>query len=201
MAIRTLSPDDLPAAGEILLQSFKHYEVMRYMFTNAEGDYNALVTEFLLFFCRMSLAHSWPCLGLFENGELLAVTAGRGADDQLQQSFNDEFDRFCEKVGPEAAQQIQRYEQGSADMHHDQPHYFVEVIGVHPDHQGKGYAKELLIAVEQISNQDPLSTGVCLNTESPGNVPFYQRMGYQLTIDRAIDNIHSWCFFKAKQSP
>ena len=198
MNIRTLSHKELPAAGEILLHSFRDYEVMRYMFNQAKGDYDALVTEFLLYFCRMSLAHNWPCLGLFENNKLLAVTAGRGVEEELQQSFIDEFDHFCAKVGTKAAEKIHRYEQGSADMHHSEPHYFVEVIGVHPEHQGKGYAKELLLAFELASQQDPVSTGVCLNTESPGNVPFYEHMGYTLTIDRAIDNIHSWCFFKAQ---
>ena len=47
-----------------------------------------------------------------------------------------------------------------------------------------------------MSERHPDSTGVCLNTESVGNVSFYEHMGYRIVGHRPIDILETWCMFR-----
>jgi ribosomal protein S18 acetylase RimI-like enzyme len=54
------------------------------------------------------------------------------------------------------------------------------MIGVRPESQGQGYARQLLEEVRRRSERHPCSTGVALDTENAENVAIYERLGYQV---------------------
>jgi ribosomal protein S18 acetylase RimI-like enzyme len=47
------------------------------------------------------------------------------------------------------------------------------MIGVRPDAQRRGIARQLIDAVKERARSDPESTGITLNTESESNLPFF----------------------------
>jgi GNAT superfamily N-acetyltransferase len=58
------------------------------------------------------------------------------------------------------------------------PYFTVEMLGVHPDHQGKGVGGMLLRAIRTTGEDDPLISGIYLNTASEGNRAFYENRGF-----------------------
>ena len=61
-----------------------------------------------------------------------------------------------------------------------EPHFYLLILAAHPDFQGTGCGRILLEALQARSARDPRSKGVCLETENPRNVPFYEHIGYRV---------------------
>ncbi|AFZ28429.1 acetyltransferase (plasmid) [Cylindrospermum stagnale PCC 7417] len=84
--------------------------------------------------------------------------------------------------------------------HPSEPHYYLTPLGVHPDFQGKGYARTLLEALHARSEAHPLSTGVYLDTGNPRIVSFYERFGYHTTAQLKINNMETFMMFRPNTS-
>lgn len=59
-----------------------------------------------------------------------------------------------------------------------EPHYYLFVLGVDPDHQRKGLGSQLLTPM--LERCDREGTRAYLETSLPANVPFYTRSGFQV---------------------
>jgi GNAT superfamily N-acetyltransferase len=59
-----------------------------------------------------------------------------------------------------------------------QPHWYVLILGVHPDHQGKGLGGELLRQVLQRAEEDRVA--VYLESSNPRNLDFYRKYGFEV---------------------
>lgn len=77
-----------------------------------------------------------------------------------------------------------------------EPHWYVMVLGVHPDHCGKGYGKTLLEPV--MKNAEANGEPVYLETAQPKNVSFYEKLGFRV-IRELVDptsELKMWTFRK-----
>ncbi len=63
-------------------------------------------------------------------------------------------------------------------MHPLQPHWYILILGVHPDHQGNGLGGELLKHVLQRADEQRVD--VYLESSNPRNLDFYRRYGFQV---------------------
>jgi len=81
-----------------------------------------------------------------------------------------------------------------------EPHYYLTLLGVPPDFQGRGYARTLLEAVHACSEAHPLSTGVYVETGNPRNVSFYEHFGYHTTAQLNINSMETFIMFRPNQS-
>jgi ribosomal protein S18 acetylase RimI-like enzyme len=67
-----------------------------------------------------------------------------------------------------------------AERHHPgTPHWYLGVLGIDPDHQGKGLGSELLGPVLQRCDTDGL--GAYLESSKQANLAFYGRHGFEVT--------------------
>ena len=198
MNIFSIKEQDLVEAAKILSSSFKDYEVMRYLFNDSGSDYETHITEFFLAFYQFGLANNWPCYGVKVNGQWVAVALGCNSSEQeIIKGSDDALTEFYKKISPQATHRIEQYEQQADEAHPKTPHFFIDSIGTHPDHQGKGYAKALILKYQELSRADKYSTGVGLNTESENNIRFYQYLGYQVKAQQKIGSLTSWSLFRA----
>lgn len=63
------------------------------------------------------------------------------------------------------------------------PHWYLEAIGVEPDHQGAGLGSALVRA--GIARADRDKTPVYLETETEGNVGYYEYLGFGV-VDQIV---------------
>ncbi|MCL4540292.1 MAG: GNAT family N-acetyltransferase, partial [Bacteroidetes bacterium] len=64
-------------------------------------------------------------------------------------------------------------------VHLREPHWYIQVLGVHPNHQGKGLGGKLLRPVLQ--KADEAGVAVYLESSNPKNLDFYRKHGFKVT--------------------
>jgi GNAT superfamily N-acetyltransferase len=74
------------------------------------------------------------------------------------------------------------------------PHYFLDVLGTHPDHAGHGYGLSLLAA--NLAEIDAAGAPVFLETSKPHNLPLYERLGFrverEVEVVPGVNSTHMW---------
>ena len=81
-----------------------------------------------------------------------------------------------------------------------EPHFYLLILAVHPDFQGSGCGRTLLESLQARSEREPRSKGVCLETENPNNVPFYQHIGYRATARNRYADLEIITLFRSDKS-
>ncbi|HXE99711.1 MAG TPA: GNAT family N-acetyltransferase [Solirubrobacterales bacterium] len=74
----------------------------------------------------------------------------------------------------EVMELLERFE----DAHpREQPHYYLSLLGTHPDHRGKGLGMALL--VQNLERIDAEGVPAFLESSNPGNNARYERLGFR----------------------
>lgn len=73
-----------------------------------------------------------------------------------------------------------------------EPHWYLWVLGVEPEHQGQGIGGSLLRA--GLARADASQLPCYLETMKPENVPLYQKFGFKVVEEADIpgSNVHVW---------
>ena len=115
------------------------------------------------------------------------------ADDLLE-----EWDRL-ESTIPGFTDRLAIYDEIAARGMPPVPHYYLGVIGVHPDMHSRGVGTQLLETFCGLSASDPLSRGVYLETAQEANLRFYERAGFEQTGSGSLGNSKLWCMYLPQQ--
>jgi ribosomal protein S18 acetylase RimI-like enzyme len=99
------------------------------------------------------------------------------------------------QVGLSALLRMNGAEDYTRNMHKRclaEPHWYLWVLGVDPEHQGKGIGGALLRA--GLERADASSLPCYLETMNPNNVPLYQKFGFTIAEEGDIpgSNVHTW---------
>lgn len=195
MEVRQLSRKDKSEVVSVLKTAFREYPVMRYVLRTTGEAYEKQLEALVDFFCEVRFIHDWPVLGIFADGTLVAsalVNEPFAGPVPLPQP---ELEQLREVIGEEAHERNMRYEEESNQGEPSEPHHFLGMIGVLPEHQGNGYARDLLNSVKEMALRHPESRGICLNTEDKDNLTFYRHFGYEVISEFDVVGLHSWCMF------
>ncbi len=201
MTVERLTEADREHVIDVLAAAFHDYPVMRFALADAGDEYGARLRELIGFYCDARLTRGWPVLGIRQGEDLVAAALVSEPRDLLAPpELTRKHRRVATIIGPEAFERMARYERQSTGHEPDEPHYFLGMIGVAPGHQGSGYGRILLEHIQAMSEADPVSTGVTLSTEDPSNVPYYERVGYHVTAEAHVGEIHTWSMFRPNRS-
>src|SRR5262249_39941866 len=132
---------------------------------------------------------------IFDSNSLVAVALMDVSSLKPWAEQQAELARLKKIIGDEAYARVELYERTTAAAEPSEPHHFLGMLGVLPEHRGKNFGRILLEEVKNISAADPQSTGVCLTTEDVQNVSYYQHFGYHVISETKIAELHSWCMF------
>ncbi|KIH84158.1 Histone acetyltransferase HPA2 [Pseudomonas batumici] len=77
------------------------------------------------------------------------------------------------------------------------PHCYLSLIGVHPDGQGRGFGRRLMMDAFDRSQSHGRSTGIALDTENEANVALYQRWGFRTLASVDLGGVTAHCLFRS----
>jgi GNAT superfamily N-acetyltransferase len=80
-------------------------------------------------------------------------------------------------IGPRAPAVINLLERFETSHPRDQGHYYLSLLGVHPDYKGNGLGMALL--AENLERLDSENVPSYLESSNPGNNHRYERLGYR----------------------
>jgi GNAT superfamily N-acetyltransferase len=182
---------------DTLCESFYDYPVMRYVLKDAGSDYDARLTRLLGYFTDSRFSRGWPVLGVIRQRRLLAaanINPPHGAPQPP--SLRQRYEQLCQELGRASIARFEAFANACAPLEPNDPHYNLGMLGVRRECQGRGYARLLLDAVHEMSARDPDSTGVVLTTETPDNLPFYERFGYRVVGHAQVDELQTWTLLR-----
>ncbi len=73
--------------------------------------------------------------------------------------------------------QIVEFMSGKAESHIGKEYWYLSIVGILPEFQGKGLGPELIKGV--LKKTDTIEVPTYLETFTPRNMTFYQRLGYK----------------------
>ena len=196
MKIERLTREHKAEVVSVLSAAFHDYPVMRFVLKSEGADYEKDLNALVGFFCEVRLTRDWPVLGIrAEDGSLAAAAL---VNDVLLNPLplpEEPLQQLKQTIGEEAYERLVAYENQSSIGEPKVLHHFLGMIGVHPNYQKKGNAAALMNFVKEIASKNPDSNGVCLSTEIPWNVRFYEHHGYRVISEADVGELHSWCMF------
>jgi len=177
-----LSADRFEDVVTAFSDAFRDYAVMRYVIGEAGDEYDERLRSLVGYFTASRFLRGYPVLGIESNdGRILAAANinpphGVAAPPELTKTY----EALAAGLGDAAIARYQAFMAAAEPLEPDEPHYYLGMLGVVRDAQGRGYARRLLEAVHAMSRAAPESRGVSLTTETPKNLSFYEHFGYRI---------------------
>lgn len=81
------------------------------------------------------------------------------------------------QIGLRAAEVLELFERMERAHPHGQPHYYLSLLGTHPDHRGKGVGMALL--ADNLAKIDSEGMPAYLESSNPDNDSRYERLGFE----------------------
>jgi ribosomal protein S18 acetylase RimI-like enzyme len=185
---------------EVLATAFSEYPVFQYVLGQGEPSFGEKIRLLVDFFSDIRYQMGGPPLVIRQEKKAVAAALVDPADTG---PFTDDLRRILrglmKTVGPNEMARMELYERLCKRMEPEQPHYYLGMIGVLPEHQGQGYARRMLDHIHKMVDTDPKARGIALNTENPNNVPIYRYFGYEVIEEAELGPLHTWCMFRPSE--
>lgn len=192
-----LTAADLPQATEVLTNAFLQDPLMGFFFGSDLNIRREGIRAVLGITCRIRIELGEPLVGIEVDGRLAAVAClvPPGKRDWAA-SLEAAWEEFVGSIGQEAAARLGRY--GALHERHDmtEPHYYLVALGVHPDFKGQGFGGRLMEYCISLSEADPKSIGLALDTENTVNLSFYQHYGLKVKASELLDELQVFFLFR-----
>ena len=166
---------DLDALTETIGLAFADDPVWSRTLAHPDGD---LVDRAA--FWRLSLqgALRFPWLWMWEGAEAAAVWIPPG-EDELSPDQASARERLAKtSLGPRGASYLEAVDRCFvAARPHDEPHYYLSLLGTHPAHRGRGLGVALV--AENLTRIDAEGAVAYLESSNPANDRRYERLGFE----------------------
>jgi ribosomal protein S18 acetylase RimI-like enzyme len=195
--VRLIKEDDIDAAATSLAAAFMKDPLQSYTFPDEQERKEKSPAHFKAFLQY----------GL-KFGDVYTINETAGAAVWLRPNETDVTPEKAEEggltklpqlLGEEAAGRFFSTLEFISPFHEQdvpEPHWYLMVVGVHPDFCGKGFGKSLLEPV--IKKAETNGEPVYLETAQPGNISFYEKLGFRV-IRELVDptsKLKMWTFIK-----
>ena len=171
---RVARPADLDTVTTIITLAFAEDPVWGPAFAGAPGpDERREIWR-----CYLDAAMRFPCTWLSAGGEAASVWYPPGADEMTA----DQWDAFVallrQHLGPDADRVVDLFERFEAAHPRAEPHYYLSLLGTHPDHRGAGHGMRLL--ADNLELIDAEGMPAYLESTNVANNPRYGRVGFEV---------------------
>ena len=175
-AVRHAVMADLDALEVSLADAFFDDPMMEWIYPDPKSR-TVLGRQFM----RVALDIGFPHGHVYTAGANVAGAIWSPPDVEL---FDDDavttfFTLIGEQLGPRA-EEVGAGLMAVSECHpHDEPHFYLFVLGTSSAHQGKGLGSKMMRDV--LDRCDRQGLGVYLESSNIRNVPFYERHGFRVT--------------------
>ncbi|GAA2044001.1 MULTISPECIES: GNAT family N-acetyltransferase [Streptomyces] len=186
--VRPAEPQDTPRAVRTLGRALAGYPALRHT-VDPDGRAERVTAIQELFFTRVGLeaGRVWVADG----GDAVAVwtTPHNGNAGAV---FAEIGPRLAELCGTRAAAQ-EALDTALAPHRPTEPVWFLATVGVTPERQGAGLGGAVLRPGIEAAEAEGVTA--FLETSDPRNLPFYQRLGFEISADvtPADGGPRTWC--------
>ncbi len=197
-SVDKLKETDAAAIIDLFCNAFYDYPVMRMVLGDIGAEYDRQLKNLIELFVMRRVWNKDPLLGIYQDDKLAAAATLTDPLEKTNLPATDaEQAAYWEKLGSAAEARYKKLGRIWRGFVIEEPHYHVNMIGVHSGFQGQGLAGRLLQVVHEMSAKDDHSAGVSLSTENSSNVSFYQYLGYEI-IDHEVYSpaLETWGFYR-----
>jgi ribosomal protein S18 acetylase RimI-like enzyme len=179
--MRAATTADLEAIGQTLAGAFEHDPLWGWAFEEAERERKiAALAEVFGFCAAAALGLGW--VRVTDGVEAVALWIPPGAPEMSPADAERLPGVVAAACGPESAKRVLDLFGAFEDNHpHEPPHFYLSLLGTHPDHAGHGHGLGLVAdCLAEIDAGDPPAAAF-LESSNPANVPRYERLGFRPT--------------------
>jgi len=178
---RVATHDDAATATEILVKAFYNCPTWGWVFpdpTSRAEQHRA----FWGLLVEGGLRFPWVWLGAGEVTTSVWIPPGESELSPEQEAALEPMLKAL--MGPASARVMAALETFDANHPHDEPHYYLSLLGTDPAHYGNGYGLGLLEANLRLIDAE--GAPAYLESSNPANVPLYERYGFRLLSSFAL---------------
>jgi GNAT superfamily N-acetyltransferase len=168
--VRVATHDDLDGAAETLTLAFEADPLWSWAFPDPQ-TLNA--------WWRFNLegALRYPCVWVTDEYAAVSVWIPPGGDE-LSEAQEAAVEPLLASLVGARAEELQTLLHRFEGAHPSgPPHYYLSLLGTHPNHRGRGLGMALL--AENLARIDEESMPAYLESSNPGNDPRYERHGFE----------------------
>jgi len=134
----------------------------------------SLLGELMARLVAGALPHGW--VWMTERAEAAAVWLPPGAAE-LSEAQEREFEDFVDRALGQRAEEMRELFEGFEQNHpHEEPHYYLSLLGTHRAHAGRGLGMQLLR--DCLAQIDREGMPAYLESTNPVNIPRYEALGF-----------------------
>jgi len=195
--IRRVPTAEVGSVIDVMCEAFADYPVMRFVIGSEAEDYPRRLQRLVGFFVMARALRNEPLLAAVRADEALAAATVSFPGGDSPPELAGLREEVWRALGADARERYEACGEAWAPLGVEVPHVHLNMIGVRPRFRGRGLARRLLEAVQDLSRATSGSQGVTLTTESQGNVTFYERAGYEVVgYVRVAPGLESWGMFR-----
>ena len=189
--------DRLDEVVGVLSRAFVASPLVRFLAGEDVTADDPRMREWWRFSCAVRTHLDWPLLGIKSGDRLVAVMGlSLPGEPQWPSSLRDAYQRLLDVLGPASAARLDEYGPAAESHRITEPHHYLGFIGVEPTEQGRGHSRPLMEEALRISEADPQSIGIGLDTDTESNVELYEHFGYRVTEVLDVLGQPVWCMFR-----
>ncbi len=181
--MKRVTNSELEKSVEVLSQAFNDDVLSRYFFPSEEDRIQYLPELF-----RYRIKYGLKFGQVYASSQNLeGIAIWRYPDSTKKSTWRDLRSgglRLSRAVGSERLQkmnEIDVFTREQCEKYAEMPYIHLGPIGVHPDHQGHGFASKLIRPMLQ--HLDASETYCYLETQNPVNVELYKRYGFEVVSE------------------
>jgi ribosomal protein S18 acetylase RimI-like enzyme len=166
---RVASSADLDGLATTLSMAFRDDPVWRWAFPEASG-----LEPWWRFYVRSALRY--PSTWVLDGYAAAAVWIPPGGSELTDEDEERIEPLLAELVGPRTEDVIELLERFEESHPAERPHYYLSLLGTHPNHRGRGLGMALL--TRNLADLDAEGTPAYLESTNPDNDKRYERLGF-----------------------
>lgn len=173
-SVRQAAATDAGLVTSIVASAFTHDPLWAHAMARPDGE-----TAHHALFWRLFVegALRYPDTWLASEGEATCIWIPPGGTEMTPEQEECLADLAAEYLGPAAGDYLELVSRFEAAHPQDEPHYYLSLLGTHPDHRGKGIGMRLLAHVLGVIDAEHLPA--YLESTNPANNRRYAGVGFE----------------------